>query len=230
MKHSLRACTLTLVSLAPSALADVTLLTQQRTINALTSYDAALATVSAPGFAPFVTSVTSSAAFPAAGGGTGNNTATTSINCLVDPNAISASGSLAAAGGFALVGGAPSPVFGEAAAIVIVDFQVLVPTPFVLAAMARPSDDPNDEYELELSNLDDGFSLFAQDETMPALAVNTSGMLMPGRYRIEYRVELTGSAAQAAGTYGFSLQLPSPGAGATLAFVGTASLRRRRRG
>ncbi len=203
----IRTCAIAAAALAAPACAtaEVVLLTQQRVIEATTSVDGNLVTAAAPGFAPFVATVTADTTFPAAGGGTGANTAVSSINCLVDPNAIRASGSLAAAGGFTISGGPPAT--GEAAAQVIVTFNVPTPTPFHLVATPRPSTLPRDEYNLDLSSFTPHFTVFFQDETMPAASVDLTGTLSPGQYEIRYTVELTGDAALTATNYGFTLSL-----------------------
>jgi hypothetical protein len=195
---------------AVPAAADVTLLAQQRTVEALTTFDNQMQTASAVAFEPFQVTVAAETTFPTPDGGTGTNEAVSSINCLVDPNAIRASGSLAAAGGFAVIGTEPSPVFGEAAALVIVQFRVDVPTHYRLTALPRPSDQPGDEFELELSNLDTDVELFELTEDDPAQSVDVTGTLQPARYDVQFQVELTGEAALTDVQYGFNLSLFSP--------------------
>ncbi|MDP1660555.1 MAG: GC-type dockerin domain-anchored protein, partial [Phycisphaerales bacterium] len=187
------------------ATADVALLTQQRFIEATTSFDGNLVTAAAPDFAPFIATVTADTTFPAANGGSGANTAVSSINCLVDPNAIRASGSLSAAGGLTINGGPPTT--GEAAAEIIVTFVVTTATPFRLVATPRPSTLARDEYNLDLGGITPHFTVFSQDETMPAASVDLTGTLSPGEYEIRYTVELTGDAALTATNYGFTLSL-----------------------
>ena len=190
--------------------AEVTLVAQQRSVEAVATFNNEVQTASAVAFEPFAATVAAETPFPANGGGTGTNEAVASINCLVDPNAIRASGSLAAAGGFAVVGGRPSPVFGEAGAVVTVRFSVDVATLFHLTADPRPSDEPGDEFELELSNVTTDVELFKINEDDPAQSVDFSGTLQPGLYEVHFEVELTGDAALTDVQYGFALSLFSP--------------------
>jgi len=190
---------------AATALADVTLLTQERVITVETTADNSIVSAAAVAFEPFVETVANETTFPAAGGGTGTNAAVSSINCIVDPNAIRASGSLTAVGGFTIAGGPPET--GEAEAEIDVTFDIDVPTPYTLTATPRPSELPRDEYEVELRYVTDGTMLVRIDETMPAQAVEVSGILAPGRYHVHYAVEVTGAAAQAVGEYGFNMTI-----------------------
>ena len=195
--------------IAPCTSAQVALLTQQREVKAELSFNNQVVTQAADGFAHFVATAVATTPFPSAQGDTGTNTALASINCLVDPNAISATGSLAAEGGLTITGDGPSPVFGEAAAVVVVSFEVLAPTAYIMTASPRPSIDPNDEFEIELSALD-GPVMFHIDETMPPVSVNEAGLLGAGQYSVQYQVELTGGAAAADASYSFNFSLVSP--------------------
>ena len=197
--------------IAATALGDVTLLTQERVITVETTADNNVVSAAAVAFEPFIETVANEATFPAAGGGTGTNSAVSSINCIVDPNAIRASGSLTAAGGFTVTGGPPET--GEAEAEIDVTFDVHVPTPYTLTATPRPSTLPRDEYEVELHSLTTGAVLVMVDETMPPQTVEVSGTLPPGRYRVHYAVEVTGGAVEAVGEYGFNMTLGTPPCG-----------------
>lgn len=229
MNRVLPIALLTLCGLAPCAHGAVTLLNQARSISALTTFNGDLALATAPDFALFNTAVTSSTAFPTVGGGTGTNTATTTINCTVDPNAIRAAGSLAGSGGVALFAGTPTQVLGEATVVIDVDFLVVTPTPFSIASLARPSGNPGDVYEIRLRNTDAHDTIFEQDQTMPAAGLLMSGVLAPGHYTMHYRAELSITGEFNAADYGFDLQLPTPGAGAMLVIGGCSLARRRRR-
>lgn len=212
------------------ASADVVLLTQARSITASTSFDGNIVSRQASDFSAFVDTVASTVEFPSAEGGLLTNTADSTINCIVDPNAIRAFGSLGASGGIGLVGGRPEPVFGEAAATIYVEFQVTADTPFALLASPRPSTSEEDEFELELSALVGGTEgiEFRIDERDPAQWVDRSGVLTPGTYAIRYTVELTGDAAREAGEYTFSFTIPAPGVGVAAMGLGLLGLRRRR--
>lgn len=219
----------TLCGVATWSHGSVSLLTQDRSISAATSFDANVVTRSALDFLPFVASVRSATDFPTVEGGIAANVAESTINCIVDPNAIRAFGALTASGGIGVVGGAPAPVFGEAAAFVSVTFEVLVDTPFTLFVSPRPSFNPDDEFEVELSALEGGSDLveFRVDEQDPAQVINRSGILTPGRYSITYAVELTGDAAQVANEFTFDFTIPTPGS--MTALMGLFALSRRRR-
>lgn len=212
------------------ASADVVLLSQERSITASTSFDENVVTRQASDFSAFVETAAATVEFPSADGGLLTNTADSTINCIVDPNAIRAFGSLGASGGIGLVGGRPEPVFGEAAATVYVEFQVLADTPFSLLASPRPSTSEEDEFELEFSALVGGADEveFRIDERDAPQWVERTGILTPGTYAIQYTVELTGDAAREAGAYSFSLTIPAPGVGVAGLGLGLLGLRRRR--
>ncbi len=210
-----------------SAAADVVLIAQERSIAASSTFDGSTSTLAAADFSPFVQTVSTAAEFPLAGGGTAHNTANSTINCLVDPNAISVTGSLSASGGLAIIGGAPSPVFGEASAVVVVTFQVSTPTPFNLLCLPRPSATPGDEFELEFGAVGDGPTFVRIDQNDAAQSVNLSGVLDPGQYTLQYRVELTRDEALTDVQYGMRLTLPAPSTG--LAVLGLVAWPRRRR-
>ncbi len=212
------------------ASADVVLLTQERSITASTSFDGNLVSRQASGFSPFIETAAVTVDFPSAEGGLLTNTADSTINCIVDPNAIRAFGSLGASGGIGLVGGRPEPVFGEAAATIYVEFQVTADTPFALLASPRPSTFAGDEFQVELSTLaggTDGIE-FRVDERDAPQWVERAGILTPGTYAIRYTVELTGDAAREAGEYTFSFTIPAPGVGVAGMGLGLLGLRRRR--
>ncbi|MFZ4574613.1 MAG: hypothetical protein ACOYN0_09465 [Phycisphaerales bacterium] len=218
-----------LAAVAGGAHADVTFLSQAREITALTSFDGNAVSRQAADFGLFAEVASASVEFPLSGGGAGVNTADSTINCILDPNAIRAFGSLGASGGIGLVGGRPEAVFGEAAATILVSFEVTQNTPFSLIVSPRPSTNPNDEFQVELSALVGGNenAEIRIDERDAPQWINHSGVLTPGTYEILYRVELTGDAASEAGEYTFNFTIPAPGAG--LVFAGLPLLMRRRR-
>lgn len=209
LRHTLAAATVG--AACTSALAvNATLLTQERTITARTSFDANAVEAGAPNFLPFAQTVTASVSFPVAGGGTAVNTATTTINCLANPNKILSSGTLSGAGGTAQTGASLTPVIGETRSSLIITFDIAAPTPYRLVASPRPSDDPADSFEIELKNTDTGAHLVTVDETMPPQAVSMNSVLPPGRYMIKYKVEFTTRADTAVAPYTFILDL-APG-------------------
>lgn len=212
------------------ASAEVVLLTQARSITASTSFDGNVVSRQASDFSAFVETAAATVQFPSADGGLLTNTADSTINCIVDPNAIRAFGSLGASGGIGLVGGRPEPVFGEAAATIYVEFQVTADTPFSMLVSPRPSTSEGDEFQVELSTLaggTDGIE-FRIDERDAPQWVDRAGILTPGTYAIRYTVELTGDAAREAGEYTFSFAIPAPGVGVAGLGLGLLGLRRRR--
>ena len=209
LRHAFAAATVAAVSTGASAVS-VTLLTQERTVTARTSFDANVVTASAPNFQPFATTVTASVNFPASGGGTGANSATTTINCLANPNKILSSGTLAGSGGTAQVGAMEQDVLGECKTSLLVNFNVTTPTPYRLTATPRPSDDPVDSFEIKLRNEDAHDTLAEVDQTMPAQGIATNGVLAPGHYSIRYTVEFTVRAGSSTAPYNFLLDL-APG-------------------
>jgi hypothetical protein len=204
--------------------ADVVYLTQERTIEAATTANAGLVTASAPDFGPFVEAVLSRTTFPTASG-PADNTGESTIDCQLDPNAIRAFGSLTGAGGLNVNGQLEA---GEAAALILVTFSVASPTPFQILATPRPSDDPRDEWEIELENVQTGLQLFRIDETAPRQSVDVSGVLQPGTYSIQFQVEMTVEAAQVSQTFDFQFLVPAPGGVAALGLGCLAAVRRRR--
>lgn len=209
---------------ANTAHAEVTFLTQQREIRAATTADANTQTVAATDFAPFVQTLSLSTPFQTPTG-PATNDADTDIDCTIDPNAIRAFGGLGAAGGLNVNGNLET---GEAAALVFITFSVSTSTPITLICTPRPSTDPRDEFELELSELGGGPTLFFLDETSPAQAVNFSTVLQPGTYSLQFQVELSSSGTGLAQTFDFQALIPSPTATTALAFAGLLAIRRRR--
>jgi hypothetical protein len=207
-----------------TAHAEVTFLTQQREIRAATSVDANTQVVAAPDFAPFVQSLSLSTPFQTPTG-PATNDADTDIDCTIDPNAIRAFGGLGAAGGLNVSGSLET---GEAAALVFVTFSLSTPTPITLLCTPRPSTDPRDEFELELSDLGGGPTLFFLDETSPAQSVNFSTVLQPGTYLLRFHVELSSSGNGLAQTFDFQALIPSPAGASVMALAGLIATRRRR--
>lgn len=196
---------------------------QIRSVTAETGADMQVLTRTAPDFGPFVTTAELNTTITGPGGSAQPNRAVAGIDCQLDPNAIRAVGTLAAAGGLDITG---TPTFGEAAAQVEIAFTLTEATPITILASARPSLDPRDRYVLKLS--DDNGDLLDIDETMPAQSVNFFQLLPAGDYVFEFQVEysLAGIEDQVA----FSVQaiIPTPGVLATFGVGGLAAMRRRR--
>lgn len=223
MNRTLLAAAAIALAATHAAAVDVTLLTQERTITARTSFDANAIAVAAPDFLPFNQTVTASVTFPTPGGGTAVNAATTTINCLANPNKMLASGTLSGAGGTAQVGAALQPVIGETRTFLSITFDVSAARAYRVSASPRPSTDPADAFELELKSLTTGDHLVAIDDTMPPQTVWVAGTLAPGRYSIKYKVEFTTRADAASAPYTFTLDL-APGCNpADVAGLGGAS-------
>jgi hypothetical protein len=220
------ACGAAVFGLTSLASADVTLLTQQRSITAATTSNGNIQTVSAPDFAPFVQTLTVSDTFT---GPTGpvTTSAGSRIDCQINPNSIRAFGSLSGAGGIRASTGTTE--IGDAKAAILVTFQVVVPTPFNLVADPRPAVNPNDEFVIELKNLTLNDRIFRLESTDPAQAVDVSGILQPGQYSMSYRVEVTAGGSELIRNYSFNLTVPSPGAAVLPGLAGVCLLGRRRR-
>jgi hypothetical protein len=186
------------------AAAQTVLLSQQRVIAATTTVDGNSVTAVAPDFAPFITTVTATTPFPTPAGVPAPNTGETGIDCEIDPNAITARGTLGAAGGISVTG---VPVFGEAEALVEVRFSVTEPTPYRIRATPRPSTNPRDEFEVELHQVGAVGYLYRINETQPPQNVDVSGMLQPGTYVIHYEVEFTHDDGYEVRDFNFGMQL-----------------------
>lgn len=208
---------------ASAAHADIMYLTQERRIDAATTANAALLTQSAPDFAPFVATLTSSTTFQSPTG-PATNTGETTIDCQLDPNAIRANGSLTGAGGLNISGQLEA---GEAAAFILVTFNITEATPFNLLCTPCPSSDPRDEFEIELVNLTTTTDIFALTQDDPAQDVDINGILQPGTYSLKFQVEMTVETLQSTQAFDFRFLVPSP-ASATL-LAAAPLLRRRRR-
>lgn len=214
---------------AATANAQVTYLTQDRSITAETSYDANVQTVSAGDFGPFAAAVDLEVGFTTPDGEAGVNEAHAGIDCQLDPNAIVASGNLSAGGGLALVGGESTLVFGEAAAAIQTSFAITDATPFRLMASPRPSSDPKDRFKIKLEDQINNIVLFYLDETMAAQVVDVAGLLAPGQYALEYQVEFTIWGPETLSDFYFKMEIPAPGT-MGLAAAGALFSARRRRG
>jgi hypothetical protein len=207
------------------ALAEITLLTQERTITAITTADNANVTEAAADFGPFIRVVQTSTTFGVPGGGVAVNSARSEINCVTDPNAIRATGALAGQGGASAAGG---DELGEAQVNLYVTFTVTTPTAFQLLANPRQSTNAADGFEVELTNLTTDVDLFAISELDAPQVVNFAGVLQPGTYAVRYKNELTVAGAQQIANFNFEFLVPTPG---TLVAPGLMSVwmgRRRR--
>jgi hypothetical protein len=197
---------------------------QERTITASTTANLSTVTLSAPDFAPFVETVSTSTTFQTPNG-PAINTGGTTIDCDVNPNAIRANGSLTGAGGLNVAGDLEA---GEACAFIFITFDIGVSTSFTMLATPRPSLDPRDEFEIELSNLTTTEQLFRLDETSPPQSVNLSGVLQPGRYTLQFQVEMTVEGPELVQNFDFRFLVPTPGAAVLLACAPMVMVRRRR--
>lgn len=224
--RALSVCVFCLGGLPLIAAADVILTSQERSITAATTSNGNSQTLTAMDFAPFVQNVAVSNTFT---GPTGPvvNTATSRIDCQISPLAVVANGSLGGAGGLQVATGTNE--FGDARASILIGFLVSVPTPFRLIAAPRPDVNPDDDFRLELTNLALPDALFRLDETDPAQAVDFSGVLQPGEYRVRFRAQVRGRGPSVARDYSFNLAVPSPGAAAAIAIPGFWCAARRRR-
>jgi hypothetical protein len=224
-RWTLHAVTAGLVgSMGVAARAEVTFLTQQREIRAATSADANTQVVAATDFSQFAQTLNLSTPFQTPAG-PATNDADTDIDCTIDPNAIRASGGLGASGGLNVNGSLET---GEAGAFIYITFTVTTPTPITLLCTPRPSTDPRDEFELQLSSLSGGGAEFFLDETSPAQFVDFSTVLQPGNYALQFQVELSSSGNGIAQTFDFQALIPSPASASMLAIAGLLAARRRR--
>ncbi len=183
---------------------DVTLLTQQRSISAITTANGGSQTVNAPNFAPFVQTLSLSTTFVGPDGPV-TNVAVSRIDCQVDPNAIRARGNLAGAGGVLAATGEVE--IGDAKASVFITFQVNAAMPFNLMAAARPALHPTDDFLIELKDITRNDRVFVLEGSDPARAVNESGTLQPGQYWMKYRVEGTFDDVELSRDFWFNLSL-----------------------
>lgn len=211
--------------LASAAEGSIALLTQDRSITAITTADAGTQTAAAADFGPFIQVVQLSTTFGTPGGGVAVNSARSEINCVTDPNAIRATGALAGQGG-ANAGGADE--LGEAQVNLYVTFSVSVPTPFQLLANPRQSTNPADGFEVELTNLTTDIDLFAISELDAPQSVNFSGVLQPGTYAVRYKNELTVAGAEQIANFNFEFLVPAPGSVGAAGLVAMWAMRRRR--
>jgi hypothetical protein len=212
--------------LTGAAEGSVALLTQDRSITAITTANAGTQTAAAADFGPFIQVVQLSTTFGTPGGGVAVNSARSEINCVTDPNAIRASGALAGQGG-TNAGGADE--LGEAQVNLYVTFSVSEPTPFQLLANPRQSSNPQDGFEVELTNLTTDTDLFAISELDAPQSVNFSGVLQPGTYAVRYKNELTVAGAEQLANFNFEFLVPAPGSLGLAGGFAAWALRRRRR-
>lgn len=173
-------------ALAAAAGAQVTLISQERVIEATATANDETVFAAAADFSRFLTTVRASVLVETPDGPVPND-AETGIDCVVDPDAIKASGFLAGTGALTVTG---TPVFGEAGALINVTFSVATPTSYRIFATPKPSDYFRDEFEIELGP-PGGAPLFRFTELNPPQTVDTRGTLQPGTYTIHYEVEFT---------------------------------------
>jgi len=195
------------LALAAAARADVTYLTQARSISAETSANNNVQTIVAPGFGPFVENLMLATTFQTPGGLPAPNLAEVGIDCQLDPNAVIVVGSLFGAGGLSVVQGVPVLQFGEAGASVETLFRLDTATSFTMLASPRPSNRPGDRFKIKLKDQTNNIVLFLLEETMPPQLVNFSGTLAPGDYELEYQVELTVDGPESLRDFSFNLSL-----------------------
>jgi hypothetical protein len=226
MRASFALCGVVVGSLAVTAArGDLIYTSQNRFVEVETSANAQVLTDAAEDFGPFVTTLTSSVIFQTPTG-PAENEGTSSIDCQLDPNAIIATGSLTGEGGLNVNGNLE---VGEAEAFVFVTFTITELTPWQILASQRPSDNPEDEWEIELENVGTGTNIFRIDETAPPQSVNVSGMLQPGTYSIQFEVEMSVASAEETETFDFLFAIPSPGGVSAFAVASLVACRRRRR-
>lgn len=209
------------------AAAAVTYTSQVRTVSATTDADGVTVSRSAPDFSRFTDNASRLVPITT-NTGTGTNAADSGIDCILDPNAITAVGTLSGSGGLAVINGTPTLVAGEAAAVIRIAFTITDPTPFRLTATARPTDDPGDRYKLKLDDLTRAATLVDVDQNDPIAPVDALGVLQPGNYMFEYELEAHFDADTALRTYALNFAIPAPSTAAALLFA-LAPLGRRRR-
>lgn len=198
----------------------VTYTSQIRSVTAETNADMNVLTRSATNFAPFVETASLTTTIPST---TIPNRAVAGIDCQLDPNAIRATGTLAAAGGLDIMG---TPTFGEASARVEIGFNLSTPTLISIFATPRPSNDPRDRYVLKLSDLNN--DLLDIDQTMPAQTVNFQQLLPAGDYVFEFQVEYSLASAEDDVAFNVQAIIPTPASLALFGAGGLLAARRRR--
>jgi hypothetical protein len=203
---------------AASAGAQVLFTSQTRTISAKTTADNVTTTVDAQGFAPFITTAQRAVPFTLPSGVQSVNTAVSTINCIVDPNKVRATGKLGAQGGNVANGN----VTGSAKAIVAVSFTLSTAKNYQIVAAPRPSDDPNDDFLVEITDDDAGGALFSHGAGDPPAIVATSGTLAPGRYTVKFRAQLSRRDVEQQRDFAFELRLPTSCGLADIAQLGGA--------
>ncbi|MFO0832736.1 MAG: hypothetical protein U0637_12955 [Phycisphaerales bacterium] len=216
---------LCLCGITAGAGADIIYQTQSRSITAASSANGGSLTATAPDFGPFIQTLVSSTTFNQQGGGTANNTGSSTIDCQLDPNSVRAAGHISGEGGTDEGGG---DVFGEGSVRIDVTFQIDTATPFNLFALARPGTSLLEEFEIKLKNLDINSDVFELDNTSPPEVVNFSGTLQPGNYRLRYIVETIITGPLQDNEFGLNFTVPAPGT-AVLPLLAAAAMRRRRR-
>jgi len=192
---------------ASSAAADISFVSQQRTISVATSSDGNLQAESVEDLSSFVRTLNIATTFPGTGG-TVPNIAGSRIDCQIDPNSIRATGSLNGAGGIGLAAG--NIEFGEARASVRATFIVDSPVQFSLRVAPRPDLEPTDEFRLELRDLTRNFRHISLEEFDPPQQVALNGTLQPGEYLFRYQIETTFDGAEDSRSYSFNLTFGCP--------------------
>ncbi len=196
--------------------ADIIYTLQERTITAATSANGQTLTLSAPDFGPFVQSLLTSTPFNQPGGTTGTNSGGSTIDCLLNPNTVRATGHLEGEGGTDDNG---NDVFGEGSVLIDVTFQITQATPFSLHALARPGTSLLEEFELRLRDVTNNDDLFELDTTTPPQIVDFSGNLQPGIYRLKYKVETIITGPVQSSDFALDFTVPTPGVMSVLVCV-----------
>ena len=227
MVRGIQACALMVAAGAvPLAAGAVTFQTQQRTISATTTSNGNSQTESAPDFAPFVRTIAIANTFPGPVGPI-TNTSSCRIDCQIDPNSVRAAGVLSGAGGLSTLTG--NTEIGDSKVAIRVTFLVSSAVPFNLLAAPRPDLHATDEFVLELRNLTTNTRLISLDATDAPQQVDFSGVLQPGEYSMQYKIETTVDGAETERSYFFNLAIPTPGSASVLVMAALVMPRRRRR-
>lgn len=184
-------------------LADLTILSQTRTITVTTMADGQSAVQSAPDFAPFVATVTRSV--PAVVEGVqGLNAGTTDISCHFDRNAIAARARMLALG----VVGQTTQVTAITTTQVDVTFVNDAPTMYRLSlAGSDVAAVGLNDVLIRFSSLDGGGVLFEQQASN--VGGNSFARMEAGRYRFEFLATQTSAVGECGREYEVELTAPA---------------------